>query len=124
MHLGLLPLPFAPGQPVQLGGLPLGADVLLHPVQLVGGHIQLVAALVLDVEKIPEGALAGQAHGAHVPADAVALVDHVVPYVQVGEGGNFLPRGGPGRLPVLAGAEDVPLGDHRQLEIGVQKAPG
>ena len=91
LHLGLLPLPFAPGQPVELGGLPLGADVLLHPVQLVGGHIQLVAALVLDVEKIPEGALAGQAHGAHVPADAVAFVDHVVPHVQVGKGGNLLP---------------------------------
>ena len=122
-HLTLLPLPLPAGQSVQLRGLALAADVLLHPIQLIRGHVELVAALVADVQEIPIGAVAGQAHHAHVLADAVVLVDHVVPHLQIGEGGDLLAGVRAGAAALAVDAVDVGFRDHGQADLRVQKAP-
>ena len=121
-HLALLPLPLAAGQAVQLGRFALGADVLLHPIQLVRGHVQLVGALVADVQKVAIGALAGQAHHAHELAHAVVLVHHVVAHLQIGEGGNLLARARAAAALLAVHAVDVGLGHQRKLDLRIEEA--
>ena len=57
LDLRLLLLPFAAGQAVELGRFALGADILLHAIHLIGGHVQLVGALIADVQEIAQLAL-------------------------------------------------------------------
>ena len=85
----LLPLPFAAGEAVEFGRLALGADVFLHAVELVGGHVEFVRALIADVQKVAVGAFRGQAHRAHVLADTVVFVYHVVADGEIGERGQL-----------------------------------
>ena len=49
LDLALLALPLAAAQMVQLGQAVLRADELLHPVELVGGHVELVVSGVLNL---------------------------------------------------------------------------
>ena len=122
-HLALLPLPLAAGQAVQLGRLALGADVLLHPIQLIRGHVQLVGALVADVQKVAVGALAGQAHHAHELAHAVVLVHHVIAHLQIGEGGDLLARARTAAALLAVHAVDVGLGHQRKPDLRIEEAP-
>ena len=122
-HLALLPLPLAAGQAVQLRRFALGADVLLHTIQLIRGHVQLVGALIADVQKVPIGALAGQAHHAHELAHAVVLVHHVVAHLQIGEGGDLLARARAAAALLAVHAVDVGLGHQRELDLRVEEAP-
>ena len=121
-HLALLPLPLAAGQAVQLRRFALRADVLLHPIQLVRGHVQLVGALVADVQKVAIGALAGQAHHAHELAHAVVLVHHVVAHLQIGEGGDLLARARAAAALLAVHAVDVGLGHQRKLDLRIEEA--
>ncbi len=89
LNLGFLALPFAAGEPVKLGRLAFRADIFLYAVQLICRHIQLVCALIADVQEIPIRTVAGQAHGAHILADAVILVHHIVAHLEIGKGGQF-----------------------------------
>ena len=123
LDLGLLPLPLRAAQAVDARGGALRADVLLDAVELVGGHVELVAALILDEQIVAVGALAAQAHGALIYADAVRLVHDVVADLQVGERRDLLARLLLARArALLRHAEDVPVGDDHQLQLRVLKA--
>ena len=86
---GLLALPIAAGKPIDLGRFALGTDILLHAVELIDRHIELIRALIADVQKIAVHALARQAHCAHVLTDAVVLVHHIIAHAQLGERGDL-----------------------------------
>ena len=122
LDLALLLLPVAPAQTVQLRGLVGVADVALHPLQLVDGHVELVGALVLDQQIIPVRALTLQMHGALVHAHAVILMHHVVAHLQVGEGGDLLARGAAGAGLAVSCAVDVRVRHHRQLRLRPEEA--
>lgn len=85
------------GKAVEFGRFALGADVLLHPVELVCGHIELIRALIADVQKIAVGALRGQAHRAHILAHAMVFVDDIIADGQVGKRRQFFAVLGVGR---------------------------
>ena len=122
LHLGLLLLPVAAAQTVQLGGLVGIADVALHPLQLLDGHIQLVVALILDEQIVPVGALALQVHRALVDAHAVILMHHIVAHLQVGEGGDALAGVFAGFGLAIARTVDVRVGHHGQLRLRPDEA--
>ena len=81
----LLLLPFAAGEPVELGRRVLRADVLLHAVELIGGHIQPVAALIADEQIVVVNAVGLYTLCAHVLADAVVFVNDEIAGLEVGE---------------------------------------
>ena len=118
----LLPLPFAAGEAVEFGRLALGADVFLHAVELVGGHVEFVRALIADVQKVAVGALRGEAHRAHVLADAVVFVHHVVADGEVGKRGQLFAALGAGARLLAAHAEDVRFADHGKFCRGIEEA--
>ena len=84
---GALPLAAA-----QLGQLDLvlipGGRVAAEQVQLGHRHIQHVRAGILDLEIILGGALHLQPLDAGIHTDAVALVHHIVPRLDVGQAGE------------------------------------
>ena len=84
-HLGL-----GPGGPAQLAepdvGVLRGADVFAHQVQSGGGHIEKVGACKGDLQIIPGDSVALDALHAHEAADAVVLVNHIIPRGQIAEG--------------------------------------
>ena len=88
----LLLLPFAAGKLVELGRRVLGADILLHAVELIGGHIQPVAALIADEQIIVVNAVGLYALGAHVLADAVVFMHHEIAGLEIGERLQLLAR--------------------------------
>ncbi len=51
--------PFPAAQPRKAGRAFVPADVLLHPIHLLGGHVQDVVVPVADFEVIPGGAVGG-----------------------------------------------------------------
>ena len=122
LDLALLALPLAAAQMVQLGQAVLRADELLHPVELVGGHIELVVPRVLDLQIIPGHAVALHLGHAQINAYAVQVVNHVIAGLQVGKAGNALPRVllFPGA--VIGGAENIRIAEHAQVRVRVQKA--
>ena len=71
----------------------LRADELLHAVELIGGHVELVVAQIPDQQIIARHALGLQLHHTVVNADAVHLVHHVVARFQIGERRDVLARG-------------------------------
>ena len=115
-------LPLAAPQLAQRRGhvLARGTHVFLYPIQLVRGDIELVAALVEEQQVVPGAVLHGQLLHAHEPAHAVGLVDHVVPYGQVGKFQPALLLPGPGQ----ALAEELRPREHQELLGWAQKAPG
>ena len=125
---GALPLGAA-----QLGQADLvlvaGGRVAAEQVQLGDRHIQHVRAGILDLEVILGGALDLQPLDAGVHADAVALVDHIVPRLDVGQAGQgvlvlfALFGGGPGGFvhAVAAAGQDGAAGKG-QGAAGVQVA--
>ena len=122
LHLALLTLPFAAAQMVQLGQAVLRADELLHPVELVGGHVELVVSGVLNLQIVPGHAVALHLGHAQINAYAVQVVHHVIAGLQVGKAGNPLP----GVLllpgPVIGGAENVRIAEHAQVRVRMQEA--
>ena len=114
--------PFAAGEAVEFGRLALGADVFLHAVELIGGHVEFVRTLIADVQKITVGALRGQAHRAHVLADAVVFMHHVVADGKVCERGQLFAALGAGVRLLAAHAEDVRFADDGKFRRGIDKA--
>jgi hypothetical protein len=96
----------------------LATDVLAERVDLVGRHVQLVAALVRDEQVVAlDPADRALDHPLVVP-DAVDVVHHVVAGLEVLEGGGALPRARPGRPVRPTSAGEVGLGDDRELRVG------
>ena len=99
-HLGLGLLPAVAAEAVEGGRL--AAGVVPHRVDLVGRHVELVVALVLEQQVVALHAADGALHHAAVAGDAVLVVHDVVAGLEVVEealgvaaadGGR---RGGPG----------------------------
>ena len=86
--LPLLPGPFAAAQPVQLRCLVRVADIALHPFQLFHRHIQLIVSSVKDQQVIVPAAFALDPRNPLINTDAVILMHHVIPHLQIREGGN------------------------------------
>ena len=122
LDLLFLPGPFAAAQGTQRRQVLGGADVFLHPLELVDGHVELVPAQVGDQQIIPGRALGLHPGDAAENADAVVLVDHVIPFVEVGKGFQLFtgPHVPPGLS--VAGAEDVAVGDDAELFPGQDHA--
>ena len=70
--------PFAAAQPVKRRLLSLCADVFLHPVHLLGGHIQRVLAAIADFDIIPGHTVGRQLDNPIEAPDAVHLVHHII----------------------------------------------
>src|SRR5207237_940582 len=80
-HAGLGALPFGAPEAVQCRRLTAG--VVAHGVDLIGRHVELVAALVLEQEVVAFGAADGAFHHAAVASRAVLVVHDVVAGLQV-----------------------------------------
>ena len=117
---GLGPLPLGAVEPAQGGRLTPG--VRPQQVDLIGRHVQLVAALVFEQQVIAFHPADRAAHHAPEATHAVLVVDHVAPDGQVIEEG--LGVAGPGSGPAVGppATGEIALGQHRQLERGVQEA--
>ena len=119
---GLLALPIAAGKPIDLGRFALGTDILLHAVELIDRHIELIRALIADVQKIAVHALARQAHCAHVLTDAVVLVHHIIAHAQLGERGDLFARMRARARALLVRAENIRFRRHIKLDIRILEA--
>ena len=111
---------------MQPGNFPLGTDVFLQHAHLVRRHKQLVIAAVLNAEVITAYALYLHGFHAHVLADTVLGMHHIVPYVDFPEAADALLAAYPAELFFLP-AENVLLSHQhqpctRQLKA-VQKRP-
>ena len=117
---GLGPLPVRAVEPAQGGRLSPGVGA--QQVDLIGGHVQLVAALVFEQQVIALHPADGAAHHAPEATDAVLVVDHEATDGQVIEEGLGVagPGSGPAVGPPTTG--EVALRQHRQLERGIQEA--
>ncbi len=99
------------------------ADVLAQRVDLVGRHVELVAALVRDEEIVALDTADGPLDHALVLPDAVLVVHDVVAGLQVFERAGalalLLADGAVGAAP----AGEVALGDDRHLRVRQRAAP-
>ena len=111
---------------MQPGNFPLGTDVFLQHAHLVRRHKQLVIAAVLNAEVIPAYALYLHGFHAHVLADAVLGMHHVVTYVDFPEAADALLAADPAELFFLPAENILFRHQHqpcpRQLKA-VQKRP-
>ena len=82
-HLGLGLLPALAAEAVEGGRL--AAGVVPHRVDLVGRHVELVVALVLEQQVVALHAADGALHHAAVAGDAVLVVHDVVAGLEVVE---------------------------------------
>ena len=105
---------------VEAGGL--AAHVLAQRVDLVAGHVQLVAALVRQQQVVALDPADGALHHALVLAHAVLVVHHVVAGPQVFEEAGALAFARPGLAVAAAAAGEVALGNDGQLRGGQQEA--
>ncbi len=109
---------------VEARGVPFAADVLLHLFDAVDRDVKLVLAGVLQVQEIPFHRPHLQMQQAQVAADAVVGVDHEVPFLELRQRGEQGLGSGFGQpAPPDPPAEDLLLGDHRQLFV-VEPEPG
>ena len=95
------------------------ADILLHPVDLVGRHIYFVAAVVFQEQVIALGPVrAFQPGNARVAPDTVMDMHHIVAFAQLQVGRNLqaLFERSLRRLLVRPMPENI--GVRRQHEIG------
>ena len=120
LALGLFPVA-APqtGELLCLVGVLSPADILADQVQLGGGNIEHVRPGVGELHIVPLHPVHGHLYHAHVAAHAVVLVNHQVTGGQVGIGLQLLPVGGIPLPPGPAHRRTAPLGDHRQLDLGI-----
>ena len=99
-HLGLGLLPLAAAHAAE--GRRLAAGVVAHRVDLVGRHVELVVAAVLEQQVVALDAADGPLDHAAVAGDAVLVVHDVVARLEVVEearpprGGGAGPGGGRG----------------------------
>ena len=130
LGLGLGFLPGIAGELVQSdGGVLTAANILAHQIQLGGGHIEHVAALIGDFYIVLGDAAHLHLLHVHIPADAVVLVDHQIAGRKVGEGVELLPVGGLGffcraGFPSGLGGHQLAFRHHRQLQGGVLQTGG
>src|SRR5690606_32265997 len=92
--LGLRTLPAVAAQPAEGGAV--AAGVVADGVDLVGGDVELVVALVLEQQVVALGAADRPLDHAAVAGDAVLVVDDVVADLQVVEEPLGVPPAGPG----------------------------
>ena len=118
--LGLGPGPRVPAESGE--GRRLAAGVVADGVDLVGRHVQLVAALVLQQEVVALDAPDGPLHHAAVAGHAVLVVDDVVTRLQVVEELLRIATAGTSRAVTAPPAGEVGLGQQRQPHAG-QDAP-
>ena len=59
-------------------GVIAGADVLGHQVELGGGHIKNIGPGIGDFYIVFLHAVGGHFYHAHIPADAMVLMDHQI----------------------------------------------
>ena len=118
-HLGAGALPFGAAQLGQLHlFLVAGGGVAAEQVQLGDGHIEHIGAGILDLQVILDGTLHFQPLDARIHADAVALVHHIVPGLDVRKAGQgifvlfalFVLGGGFLVQPVPPGGDDRRVG--------------
>src|SRR5205085_9862451 len=88
-------LPLSSADPADRRRSSLAADVALNPVDLVGWHVERIAAGVLDVEIVSLGAIDLPLHQPAVDADSVMDVDHEIVLPQVQDGRDRNPALGP-----------------------------
>ena len=124
LDLGFLPFPFLAAQTVELGGSVFGADELGDAVELVGGHVELVVARILNEQIVALGPVVLQLHHAPEQADAVQIMHHVVAGLEVGEGGDALARGLLLAGALVGGAVDIGVADDAQPRRQVHKPLG
>ena len=104
-----------------------GAGVFGHQIQLGGRHIQAVRPGVLDLHIVLFEAVHLHLHDAGEAADAVVLVDHIVPHGEIRVALDALAVGGqlfPGRLLFVPGAEQLGVSEDGQLDPRVFQARG
>ena len=100
-HLGLGPLPAVAAQSVEARRV--AARVVAHGVDLVGRHVELVVALVLEEQVVALDAADGPLHHAAVARHAVLVVHDVVAGLQVVEEALGVATRSPGGRDALAG---------------------
>ena len=69
----------------QVGGCPFIADVFVQQSHLFHRHMELVPFGILQLQIIPMHPVDFNGFHAHVPADALYVVDHVISHLDVGE---------------------------------------
>ena len=124
LDLGFLPLPLLPAQAVEPGDGVFGADELGDAVELVGGHVELVVARILNEQIVALGPVVFQLHHAPEQTHAVQVVHHIVAGLEVGEGGDALARGLLLAGALVGGAVDVGIADDAQPRRQVHEPLG
>ena len=118
----LLLLPFVSAQAVDFGRRAVSADELLHAVHLIGGHVQLVVPLILDIQIIAPEALALQPHRAAIHAHAVRFMHDVIAHRKLGKRLDAFPRG-LSRAPLfIRRAVQVRVRDDGELQFRAEEA--
>ncbi len=101
----------------------LAADVLAEGVDLVGRHVELVAALVGDEQVVAFDAADRALDHALVLADAVLVVDDVVARAEIFERRGALALAGSGLAVRPAPAGEIGFGDDGDLGVRDRAAP-
>ena len=117
LDLGLARLPAEPAQLVELDRA-VGRAVAREHVQVLDRHEQLVAALVDQAQAVVRRAGEAERDQAVEAADAVVAMHHQIALAERGDLGDELVRAA--RLahrPAQAVADDVGLGEHRDLRV-------
>src|SRR5439155_10198120 len=98
----------------------LGARVLLHAVERLHRHLELVAALIEEDHELPAAPADLERLQALEAADPVLLVDDEVPDLEVAEVGEEAARAVPAapRVEVHLLGEDVAVGEHGEAGGG------
>ena len=120
-HLGLGALPAVAAQPAEGGAV--AARVVADRVDLVGGDVEPVVALVLEQQVVAVDAADGPLDHAAVAGHAVLVVDDVVALLEVVEEALGVAAAGPGPPVGAAPAGEVGLGQQRQLDPAQDRAP-
>ena len=112
-----------------VGVLAAASNVLADQIQLGGGDVEGVAALIGDFDIVLDGAVHLDLLHADKPSDAVVFVHHQIAGGQVGKGVQLLPVGGAGFLrglsPLrLAPGDELALGEDCQPVHGVFHSVG
>ena len=93
----------------------LAAHILPQRIDLIAGHVQLVAALVVQQQVVALGAANRTLDHALVLADAVLIVHDVVARLEIFEQSGALPLTRPCAAMCTPPAGEIGLGDHGQL---------
>ncbi|CDE94401.1 unknown [Acidaminococcus sp. CAG:542] len=78
-------LPVFPAHVGQFGRGALVAHVFVEEPHLFHRHVELVPLGILELEIVPVDPVHFNGFHPHVPADALYIVDHVIPHLDVGE---------------------------------------